>query len=222
MCWERRADGGGHPEAWIKTREHNKAANYKRAIAFWKKQLGKGYTNLRAYDCSGLVVAHLLAEGLIDGDRTANGLYFTACEAIERNALCGGDLVFKKYAAKNQMYHVGVYIGDGTVVHAKGRDYGVVRERISCAGWNRFGRLKCMEEAAILFTRDLKNAGRPYMKGDDVRAAQQALKSAGFDPGSVDASYGPKTEAAVKAFQAASGLEATGVVHRATWDKLVG
>jgi hypothetical protein len=210
-------------EAWIKKREHNKAANYKRAIAFWKKQLGKGYMNLRAYDCSGLVVAHLLAEGLIGSDRTANGLYFTACDAIDKAALCGGDLVFKRYATKNRMYHVGVYMGDGTVVHAKGRDYGVVRESISKTGWNRFGRLTCLEDAAApQYTRALKNAGKPYMSGDDVRAAQQALKEAGFDPGSIDGSYGPKTEAAAKAYQAANGLTADGVIGRETWDKLIG
>ena len=210
-------------EAWIKMREHNKASNYKRAIAFWKKQLGKGFAALRAYDCSGLVVAHLLAEGLISSDRTANGLYFTACEAIEKSGLIGGDLVFKKYATKNKMYHVGIYMGDGTVVHAKGRDYGVVRERISKAGWNRYGRLTCMDEAACpQYARALKNKGRPYMSGDDVRAVQRALKSAGFDPGDIDGSYGPITEKAVKAYQAANGLEVDGITGPKTWAKLIG
>jgi|AGTN01.1.fsa_nt_gi Cell wall-associated hydrolases (invasion-associated proteins) len=210
-------------EAWIKYREHNEAANYKRAIALWKKQLGKGLTDLRAYDCSGLVVAHLMAEGFFKSDLNANGLYFTACEVIGKGELCGGDLVFKKYATKNRMYHVGVYMGDGTVVHAKGRDDGVVRENISKAGWNRFGRLKCLgDTAAEVFTRMLKNTGRPYMSGDDVRAVQQALVKAGYSPGGVDGAYGPKTEAAVKAYQAGSRLAADGIVGKATWAKLIG
>jgi len=210
-------------EAWIKTREHDDAANYKRAIAFWKKQLGKGFSELRAYDCSGLVVAFLLAEGLIKGDLTANGLYYTACDALEKGELAAGDLVFKKYATSNRIYHVGIFMGDGTVVHAKGRDYGVVRESLSKTGWNRYGRLKCLSApAAPVFSRVLVNAGRPYMSGSDVRVVQAALKAAGFDPGVVDGSYGPKTEAAVKAYQAAAGLAADGKVGAETWAKLVG
>jgi cell wall-associated NlpC family hydrolase len=210
-------------EAWIKTREHNDASNYNRAIAFWKKRLGQGFANLRAYDCSGLVVEFLLTEKLIGGDLNANGLYYTACDAIEKGALTGGDLVFKKQLTSRRVYHVGVYMGDGTVVHAKGRDYGVIREALSKGGWNRFGRLKCFgEPAAPVYTRALKNAGKPYMSGDDVRAVQAALEAAGFSPDGVDGSYGPKTEAAVKAYQAANGLEADGIAGPKTWAKLFG
>jgi len=212
--------GGAITEAWIRYREHDVAANYKRAIAFWKKQLGKGFAELHAYDCSGLVVAFLLAEGLISGDLTANGLFYSACDALEKDELTAGDLVFKKYATSNRVYHVGVYMGEGTVVHAKGRDYGVVRESIFKTGWNRFGRLKCF--GAAVFSRKLRNAGRPYMSGADVTAVQTALAAAGFDPGAIDGVFGPKTEAAVKAYQAAAGLESDGAVGAVIWAKLVG
>jgi peptidoglycan hydrolase-like protein with peptidoglycan-binding domain len=129
-------------EKWIMYREHDISSNYKRAIAFWKKQLEKGYADLHAYDCSGLVVKFLLDNNLLDRDLNANGLYYTACDAIEKNKLVAGDLVFKKKATSSRIYHVGIYMGDGTVVHSKGRDYGVVRESIFATGWNRFGRLK--------------------------------------------------------------------------------
>ena len=215
--------GSAITEKWIQYREHDKASNYKRAIAFWKKQLEQGFAALRAYDCSGLVVAFLLAEGLIGGDLTANGLYYTACDTIEKAGLAAGDLVFKKYTASSRVYHVGIYMGDGTVVHAKGRDYGVVCEDIAKTGWNRFGQLKCFgEPTQPVYTRLLKNAGKPYLSGDDVRAVQQALEDEGFDPGGVDGLYGPKAEAAVKAYQAANGLEADGIVGPKTWGKLFG
>jgi murein L,D-transpeptidase YcbB/YkuD len=45
-----------------------------------------------------------------------------------------------------------------------------------------------------------------------VRQLQQALVTAGYDPGSVDGSFGPTTEAAVTAFQQDNSLSADGVV----------
>jgi peptidoglycan hydrolase-like protein with peptidoglycan-binding domain len=45
-----------------------------------------------------------------------------------------------------------------------------------------------------------------------VRELQQALSSAGYDPGTVDGTFGEETEAAVVAFQEANGLSADGVV----------
>ncbi|MCB2224176.1 MAG: peptidoglycan-binding protein [Actinobacteria bacterium] len=57
-------------------------------------------------------------------------------------------------------------------------------------------------------TRLLKVGAR----GTDVRQLQQALASGGYDPGGVDGVFGPKTAAAVKAFQAARGITADGIV----------
>ena len=209
-------------EAWIKLREHNKASNYNRAIALWKKRLAAGYRNLCAYDCSGLVVKHLMDAGLLKGDRTANGLYYDECRAIGKNELAAGDLVFKKYAASSRVYHVGVYMGDGSVVHSKGRDDGVIRESISKTGWNRFGRLKAFGGGTSGYVRLLKNTGRPYMSGADVMAVQAALLDKGVNPGGIDGVYGPATEAAVKAYQKANALEADGIVGPKTWVKLAG
>lgn len=209
-------------EDWIKRREHNVAANYNRAIALWKKRLAAGYKSLHAYDCSGLVVKHLNDAGLMKGDRTANGLFYDECRAIGKNELAAGDLVFKKYATSSRIYHVGVYMGDGTVVHSKGRDDGVIREGIGKTGWNRFGRLKCFSGGTAGYYRLLKNTGRPYMNGADVMAVQAALQNKGYNPGGIDGVYGPATEAAVKAYQKANALEADGIVGLKTWGKLVG
>ena len=199
----------------------NSTKNYNWALAHYNTHAENGET-LAAYDCSGLIVAYLLENGYISSDTTANGLYFNHCTDISKSDLRAGDMVFRKYAAKNKMYHVGIYMGDGSVVHAKGRDDGVVLEAIFETNWNRYGRLNVFaeEENTVLYTRALKNKGRPYMRGDDVRAVQTALTEQGYTPGSIDASYGPKTEKAVKAFQEDKALEVDGIVGPITWAAL--
>ena len=48
--------------------------------------------------------------------------------------------------------------------------------------------------------------------GQGVKDLQAKLKAVGFDPGAADGDFGPKTEKAVKDFQASKGLVADGVV----------
>ncbi len=49
------------------------------------------------------------------------------------------------------------------------------------------------------------------MTGDAVKTLQGNLVALGFDPGAVDGAFGPKTVAAVKAFQRAKGLSDDGI-----------
>ena len=49
-------------------------------------------------------------------------------------------------------------------------------------------------------------------RGTAVREAQQALLRSGFNPGPADGVFGPKTQAAVKAFQKARGLAVDGLI----------
>lgn len=56
--------------------------------------------------------------------------------------------------------------------------------------------------------------------GEPVKKLQERLKELGFDPGPADGIFGPKTLAAVKAFQQAKGLEVDGVVGKQTWGAL--
>ena len=59
-------------------------------------------------------------------------------------------------------------------------------------------------------------------KGAEVASLQQALRDAGFDPGPIDGDFGPRTRAAVVAFQQARGLTVDGVVGPQTWGALRG
>ncbi|WP_421378969.1 S41 family peptidase [Bacillus salacetis] len=48
---------------------------------------------------------------------------------------------------------------------------------------------------------------------DQVKAAEEMLKAAGYDPGKADGFYDEKTTEAVRAFQKAEGLEVTGTLN---------
>jgi hypothetical protein len=54
----------------------------------------------------------------------------------------------------------------------------------------------------------------------DTRAAQEALKTRGFDPGPIDGLMGPRTRAAVMDYQKKNDLPPTGMLDTATMAKL--
>jgi peptidoglycan hydrolase-like protein with peptidoglycan-binding domain len=56
--------------------------------------------------------------------------------------------------------------------------------------------------------------------GDAVKLAQQLLESYGYEVGSIDGDFGPKTEQAVKKFQDDFLLEVDGIVGPETWAML--
>ena len=59
-------------------------------------------------------------------------------------------------------------------------------------------------------------------KGKYVTDLQRELKDAGFDPHGIDGQFGPKTQAALKAFQKAKHLQVDGVAGKQTWTALGG
>jgi len=66
---------------------------------------------------------------------------------------------------------------------------------------------------------------RAAMRGDrmsttDARAAQEALKTQGFDPGPVDGRVGPRTKAAIMDYQKKNDLPVTGMLDDATMARL--
>ena len=67
--------------------------------------------------------------------------------------------------------------------------------------------------------RDKVTGGRG---SDDIRAAQQALKDKGFDPGPIDGRMGQRTKAALSEYQGKENLKATGRLDRETKARLTG
>lgn len=228
-------------ENWIRRMETSRN-NADRAIALWKRRKAEGKTALRAFDCSGLIVYFFQnLKGILKSDTTAHGLK-GMCSQISQAKLLPGDFVFRVYtsgAKKGRAYHVGVVVDmEKNVIEAKGRDDGVVKRPLNAeAGyWNDFGRPAFLKaeiegDASALqpapagweLSRLLKKAS-PLMKGEDVRAVQNALISKGYSCGAsgADGQLGAGTENAVKAFQKANALADDGIVGENTCKKLGG
>jgi Putative peptidoglycan binding domain len=76
-----------------------------------------------------------------------------------------------------------------------------------------------MEKPGAEVPENKQSRGEQWTK-DDVKKAQEALKSKGHDPGSIDGTLGPKTRQAISAFQKANGLKETGSLDTETATKL--
>ena len=112
------------------------------------------------------------------------------------------------------MNHIGFYIGGGWMIHCSGT---VKKERLSS---------KCTHWAIPRGLGGNVPVWRPTVRrgssGEDVKYVQEALIALGYDLGSygADGKFGAKTEAAVKAFQRANGLNPDGVVGPLTYTAL--
>lgn len=62
----------------------------------------------------------------------------------------------------------------------------------------------------------------PSKSKETIQQIQHELARKGFDPGVIDGIWGRRTESAVRAFQAANGLLADGIVGPVTWKALFG
>jgi peptidoglycan hydrolase-like protein with peptidoglycan-binding domain len=76
--------------------------------------------------------------------------------------------------------------------------------------------------AAVAIAAALGAMPASAQSGADIERLQKALKDNGHDPGPIDGVNGPRTAAALKAYQKAQGIEATGRLDEATVAKLGG
>ena len=118
--------------------------------------------------------------------------------------------------------HVGLYVGGGYVVEARGFAYGVVKTRLNDRPW----KTAAMLPDDMLEYVDIGDVDKPAnetklgdrllkrgVKGSDVKELQQKLIKLGYDVGKWqdDGEYGSATVNAVKAFQRDHKLSADGM-----------
>lgn len=196
--------------------------NIRRDFAYIGKCYEQGFDmkKSKAGDCSGIIVGVMRELGIIKptADYSAKGFQKLATP-VEIKNLQLGDLVFDK---RSEAGHVGVYVGDGMVIDSRGRDVGVVKNKVSDYPWAVGGRLSWFSDEIPVLTRNLKYVPDNLMKGEDVKEAQIQLNKKGCDAGVEDGIFGRKTETATIEFQEINHppLEVDGVIGQKTWEKL--
>lgn len=130
---------GSQGEVMTKTLLNTLVQRFGRSNYYFNGYNAEKWVGKQCFDCSGLIVWALQQLGYINRDLTADGLY-TMCEPVAKGKLEPGDLVFYQNSS-GYKHHVGVYIGDGKVIHARGTAYGVVETELF-SKFTAFGRLK--------------------------------------------------------------------------------
>lgn len=187
-------------------------------------------TTAKVHDCVGLIKGYLWCN---DPEDTAP--VYNAAQDLSANMMrdactvkgsmadlpeIPGVLVFKEY-------HVGVYIGGGEVIEARGHAYGVVKTKLADRPWTSWGYCPYVtyeepqKQKTITVELPVLKRGA---KGDTVRAMQYLLIGNGHDMEGygADGSFGGATERALKAYQTANGLDVDGSCGPMTWKKLLG
>ncbi len=108
----------------------------------FKTQYGK-----KVHDCSGLIKGYLWCDTPESGFKKGYniledcGIVYSSCTekgTIDTMPEIPGLLVFMPS-------HVGVYIGNGKVIEARGHAYGVVETNLKDRGWKQWGKCKFIE-----------------------------------------------------------------------------
>ena len=129
----------------------------------------KHYIGKRSYDCAGLVKSYMFQETpeavpkySEKYDKNVGGLIKACGEtgSIATLPELPGTLVFRGTA------HVGIYAGGGTVVEAKGFDYGVVKSKLSQESWDKWGKLSWIKYETV-----------PETKTEEIFNAEKIFKN---------------------------------------------
>lgn len=152
-------------------------------------------------DCQGLIEGYLNdtdQDGVVE---SGEGTYDTTADNAFNKATVKGtiDTMDKSAIGLCVRYrgHVGVYIGGGKVIEARGFNYGVCITNLSARPWTHWYE---HPEVNYIKTKRVLMLTTPYMRGDDVGELQQLIGA------KVDKIYGPDTDKRVKRIKELLGI----------------
>ena len=184
----------------------------------------------KVHDCVGLVKGYLWCDSPDDPTPAYNVTQDKSANQMRDMCPSGGNISSLPDVPGVLVFynnHMGVYIGNGEVIEARGHAYGVVKTKLADRPWKTWGYSPYITyeapEKPKMVSIDLPVL-KKGAKGESVRAMQLLLIGYGFpmEGYGADGSFGGATERALKAYQSANGLEADGSCGRKTWTKLLG
>lgn len=181
---------------------------------------GSQWIGKRVADCSGLFAWAFreLGGSIYHGSNTIWNRYCSRQGKLTKDTkLRPGTAVF--LVKNGNRHHIGLFVGDDTVIEAKGTQSGVVTSRLS--HWDEWGELKgvCYDgQTSEPFVPILRKGSQ----GDEVRALQERMLKLGYSLPrfGADGKFGNETERALKAFQAKAGITPDGTCGKQTYAAL--
>ena len=199
---------------------------------------------VKVHDCIGLIKGYLMCESPTDTKPKYNKDLDMSASGMRRRCKVKGDiktipdvpglLVFSEG-------HIGVYVGGGMVVDARGHSKGVVHKPLSNHKWEEWGVCPFFEyDRAVVSNNSAakeensKGEGQKVnitvrvltkgSTGKQVKALQHLLMAYGYKlpKYGADGSFGNETLAAVKQYQKDNGLTVDGSAGKQTLTSLYG
>lgn len=199
---------------------------------YWTVDCAKWIGKMAA-DCSGGIVGAIRTKKPSFGDKTANTFksQFAESGKIDTIPEIPGLAVWRNG-------HIGIYEGNGYVLEFRGTDYGAVRTKLKERNFTHWGKISGVDyedlpaaDSKKLTVSRLLKLTDPMQKGDDVKEMQSRIRDYGIravvidgkaKTFKVDGTFGPVTEAAVKAYQKSMGLAVDGKAGKKTISSLGG
>lgn len=207
---------------------------------YYKWSYTDNVEGVKVHDCIGLIKGYLMCDSPTDTkphydkslDMSANGMR-SRCKIkgpISTLPEVPGLLVFKTG-------HIGVYVGGGMVVDARGHSAGIVEQPLSKVKWEEWGVCpyyeydkeveSAKEEAAAAASKKVNinfEVLQKGSKGRQVKALQYLLLANGIrlPKYGADGSFGNETFTAVKEYQKKSGLTVDGSAGAQTLKHIYG
>ena len=196
------------------------------------RKYGKKWIGHMVADCSGMFVWAFKAFGMGMSHISSN-IYKSYCTSTKgkltaelKGTIRAGSAVFTGDAPGNHP-HVGLYIGNNTVIEAKGTVNGVVTSNLTDKKWTFYGELKNVsydgEQPEPTPTPEPTPSTKPTLrrgsKGPYVIELQTDLVALGYGigPCGIDGDYGRATQAAVETFQYDRKIGIDGICGPRTW-----
>lgn len=196
----------------------------------------------KVHDCVGLIKGYLWCDSETDATPNYNGMQdlsanmmLAACKVqgpMSNMPDIPGILVFMNH-------HVGVYIGNGEVIEARGHAYGVVKTKLNGRGWITWGKCPYISYGETEKKEETKqpvksttkvnvelDLVRLGAKGAQVETLQILLKAKGYKGKdgkalTIDGDFGGNTDYALRKFQEAKGLQVDAACGKNTWNKIL-